>query len=165
MTEKKAIVKTTGQIQGTAITEHSRSRRFKNDNLPWYKQLRWGDLLMYVLISMTAIGLLLSANPSGANTLQIAILSEDGRLLFSKPITELQIAGSFAVEAMGFHYRISYQGGQIRFAEADCPDKVCVRTGWVSRSGQVSACVPGHLILKITGPATNSTNDIDIILQ
>lgn len=143
----------------------SRSWRNGTDHRPWYKQLRWGDFFMYGLITVIAVSLLLAAPLGVAGQARIAILTEDGKLLFSKSLTELQQAGSFKLEALGYHYVIAYEGGRIRFAEADCPDKVCVRTGWVSRAGQVAACVPGHLILKITGPAANGNDDIDIVLQ
>ena len=142
-----------------------RSRRFSNDRRPWYKQLRWGDFLMYGLISIIAVTMLLAAPIGRGGQAQIAILSEDGKTLFSKPVAELQTAGSFTIDAMGFHYRIAYESGRIRFAEANCLDQVCVRTGWVNRTGQVAACVPGHLILKITGPATSGTSDVDIVLK
>lgn len=143
----------------------SRSRRIDDDRRPWYRQLRWGDFLMYGLITIIAVGLLLAAPLGVAGQTQVAVLTEEGRLLFSKPLTELQQAGSFTVEALGYHYVIAFESGRIRFSEADCPDKVCVRTGWVSRAGQVAACVPGHLILKITGPSTSGIDDIDIVLQ
>lgn len=132
---------------------------------PWHRHLRWGDFLVTGLIVILAAGLLLSAPRGLAGQTRIALLTEDGRTIFSKSTAELQKAGSFTLEAQGYHYTFSYENGRIRFAQADCPDKVCVRTGWVERNGQVAACVPGHLILKITGPQAQSGDDIDIVMQ
>lgn len=143
----------------------TRPSRIVQNRQPWYRQLRWGDFLMYGLIAALAIGLFLATPLGAAGQAQVAVLTEDGKILFTKPLSELQTAGSFTIEAQGYHYTIAFEGGRIRFAEADCPDKVCVRTGWVSRNSQVAACVPGHLILKITGPVTNGGDDIDIVMQ
>ena len=145
-------------------TLQSRSRA-GIDRQPWYRQLRWGDFLMYILIATVAVVLFLAAPKGISGQAQVAVLTEDGKVVFQKPVAELQAAGSFEIEAQGFHYVIAYENGKIRFSEADCPDKVCVRSGWVTRTGQVAACVPGHLILKITGPSTNGPDDIDIVLQ
>lgn len=75
----------------------------------------------------------------------------DGNLLLEIPYEQLINSGETEVTANGFHYLVAWQDGQVRFAEADCPDKVCVRTGWISHSGEIAACAPGNLILKLTG--------------
>ena len=36
-------------------------------------------------------------------------------------------------------------------SEADCPDKVCVRTGKISRSGERIICLPNRLEVKVVG--------------
>ena len=131
---------------------------------PWYRRLRWGDFFVTGLIVMLAIVLLLSAPQGLTSQARVAVLTSDGRTIFTRPIAELQSEGSFTHESQGYHYLIAYGNGQIRFATADCPDQVCVRTGWVERNGQVAACVPGHLILKITGPS-QPNDDIDIVMQ
>ncbi|MCX7841792.1 MAG: NusG domain II-containing protein [Clostridia bacterium] len=56
---------------------------------------------------------------------------------------------------------IAAEHGRIRFEKSDCPDQVCVRTGWLSRPGQTAACVPGGIIIKIQG----EDSDTDIILK
>lgn len=34
---------------------------------------------------------------------------------------------------------------------ANCPDKVCVTTGAVSRNGEVIACVPAGIVIRVLG--------------
>jgi len=70
-------------------------------------------------------------------------------------------------------YTLNYQGeypgtieaenGRIRFSHAECPDQVCVRTGWISRPGQIAVCLPAGIIVKIEGNVTDE--DIDIIVR
>lgn len=40
---------------------------------------------------------------------------------------------------------------QIRMLEASCPDHTCVKTGWIHHSGQVIACVPNRIVIRIQG--------------
>ncbi|MBQ8529260.1 MAG: NusG domain II-containing protein [Clostridia bacterium] len=42
-------------------------------------------------------------------------------------------------------------GGEAYVSEADCPDRVCVRTGHVSRNGERIICLPNKLEIKIVG--------------
>lgn len=46
---------------------------------------------------------------------------------------------------------IEVRDGKIGIVSADCPDKTCVKTGFISRPGQVCVCVPSRLIIKIEG--------------
>ena len=41
------------------------------------------------------------------------------------------------------------ENGQVAITEADCPDRVCVATGHISRSHEVIACLPHKLLVEI----------------
>ena len=44
---------------------------------------------------------------------------------------------------------IEVERGRIRVAEADCPDQVCVRQGWISNSVVPIACLPHRLVIQL----------------
>lgn len=44
---------------------------------------------------------------------------------------------------------IEVRGGQVRCAESDCSNQVCVDTGWVSQTGQMIVCLPHQLTVQI----------------
>lgn len=44
---------------------------------------------------------------------------------------------------------IRVKDGAVMVVQADCPDKVCVHTGPISREGEVIACLPHGLIIYI----------------
>lgn len=44
---------------------------------------------------------------------------------------------------------IAAENGRIKVAEADCPDQICVRTGWVSLAPQQIVCLPYRVVIKI----------------
>ena len=46
---------------------------------------------------------------------------------------------------------ISAENGKIRFTEADCPDLVCVKSGWLSKPGDMAVCLPHRLSITIQG--------------
>lgn len=43
------------------------------------------------------------------------------------------------------------ENGAIAFVKSDCPDKICVRTGFISSRGQSAVCLPNRLTLRIVG--------------
>ena len=42
--------------------------------------------------------------------------------------------------------------GKIRFLSSPCDGKQCVYTGWISQSGEIAACVPNGVSVRILGP-------------
>lgn len=44
---------------------------------------------------------------------------------------------------------IRVEKGRIRFIDANCPDFVCVHTGWLSQPGDIAVCLPHKLSIQI----------------
>lgn len=51
--------------------------------------------------------------------------------------------------------RIQIREGRVGVVSADCPNKVCVRTGWRSLAGESIICVPNRVLVKILGDRSN----------
>ncbi|MCL2083978.1 MAG: NusG domain II-containing protein [Oscillospiraceae bacterium] len=55
--------------------------------------------------------------------------------------------------------RFAVRGGAIAFIGSDCPDKVCVRSGYLKYPGQTAACLPNRAVIFVTG----ASEDTDIV--
>ncbi len=64
---------------------------------------------------------------------------------------DLQKETELVVEDETGFNKIKVKDGAIAVTEADCPDKVCVRTGYISKTGEVIACLPHELTVTISG--------------
>ncbi|MBE6836091.1 MAG: NusG domain II-containing protein [Ruminococcaceae bacterium] len=47
----------------------------------------------------------------------------------------------------------------VSFKKADCPDKLCVKCGVLSHSGDTAVCVPTATVITVSG----GSNEIDVI--
>jgi heptaprenyl diphosphate synthase len=56
--------------------------------------------------------------------------------------------------------KVEVRDGRVRVAEADCPNRICVRTGWRSREGEVIVCVPNRTVIRILGRERNEPGGI-----
>jgi len=63
---------------------------------------------------------------------------------------DLSKDGEFAL-AENPHIRFSVKDGAIAFIASDCPDQLCVRSGYLSVPGQLAACLPNRVSLSVTG--------------
>lgn len=57
---------------------------------------------------------------------------------------------------------IEVDGTRIRVKEDNSPDQVAVKTGWITRPGQTSICLPHRLMIEIRGKSSEEApTDID----
>lgn len=47
--------------------------------------------------------------------------------------------------------RLEIRAGQVRFVDSPCVGRQCIHTGWLSRSGQVAACLPNGVVIEVAG--------------
>jgi hypothetical protein len=67
------------------------------------------------------------------------------------------------MESNGIEFDILLTGGKVKFAKSTCPDQVCVHTGLIGRSGEIAACVPANVLVRIL--KEKESQDPDIILK
>ena len=90
--------------------------------------------------------------PRNADQLR-AVVRVDGKEVLSVPADGAEMRTG-TVSLQGGLAFIEYGQGKVRVSEKSdgiCPDDICWRTGWISRSGQTVACVPNHMTVTLVG--------------
>lgn len=80
-----------------------------------------------------------------------ALVCQDGVCVETIDLSRVDEPYSFTVEWEGGYNIIEVERGRIRVAEADCPDQICVRQGWISTDVAPIACLPHKLVIRLTG--------------
>ena len=76
------------------------------------------------------------------------IVERDGKVVFTAPLDRDRV---FAVSGpLGATQLAIHQGG-VRIEDSPCPHKVCIGMGRIDRRGEIIACVPNHLLVRIDG--------------
>lgn len=92
--------------------------------------------------------LLLSGRSPGA----AAKIRQDGELLRTIDLTAVDQPYDFTVTAAdGGVNVVEVEQGRIRVSQADCPDQVCVRQGWIATDAAPVVCLPHGLVIEIVG--------------
>jgi len=66
------------------------------------------------------------------------------------------------VPGTGGYDIVEIDGRRVRVVDADCPDKLCIKTGWISRPPEQIVCLPNRVVVKITG---GQAADVDAIVR
>lgn len=127
----------------------------------YFKRFYIGDFYIIGIVILVAVLSILIFS-SGSHGDAKAIISLDGEVVHEIELDKVTDRIYFE-PLSGFNDTIVAQDGKIRFESSDCPDQVCVRTGWISKPGQVSVCLPAGIIIRIVGKSEDE--DIDILLK
>lgn len=123
--------------------------------------LKKGDIIIAAVSILVAVGLFaaVSLYKSAGNNLQrIAVIKQNDQII--RRINLETFEGSEEINVSGdYDEVILVENGRIRFKKADCPDKVCVKTGWLEQNGDIAVCLPNRVMIKIEGEPA----DVDIV--
>lgn len=108
----------------------------------------WLVLVGAVLAVSTALSVLLFWGERGHSR---AVVTQDGVVLRTIDLGRVDKPFSFTVAWEGGYNVVEVERGRIRVAEADCPDQICVRQGWLSNSAAPIACLPHKLVIRLEG--------------
>lgn len=54
---------------------------------------------------------------------------------------------------------IDIANGKVHIEEADCPDKICIKDGFISKPGQILVCLPNKVVVQIIGQDNKDNAD------
>ncbi len=106
------------------------------------------DFLIIVLLLVLAGGAawmrLLGASASGG----IAQIYVGNTLMREIDLTRVTQTEVIKLDTR-LHVEIEASPGAIRFTYSDCPDKLCIKTGTLTKPGEYAACLPAGVAVKI----------------
>ena len=104
-----------------------------------------GDVLVLCLILVLSAALFLLDLPRGDTV--YAVICADGAVVQRIDLSAVDAPYTCTVGGC----TLAVRRGAIAFAEADCPDKVCVRRGEMTRAGDCMACGPMRGAVYLSG--------------
>ncbi len=119
-----------------------------------------GDkILIVAVIIINVISLWLVKNVAfNQNSKYISVQvngEEIKKIIFDKNMVGKQIP----IETEYGYNLLEIGDEKVRVIEADCPDKLDVKQGYISRVGEVIVCLPNRLVIEIKG--TRAETNVD----
>ena len=89
----------------------------------------------------------------------IAVIEKNGTLIKKINLTNVTEPYFFHIEDELYPATLKVEHGKISFVNAQCPDKLCQKTGVISRPHQSAICLPARVCVHIEG----ENNEFDSI--
>lgn len=111
------------------------------------------NLKVKILIAIAAVifaaGIIASViimNAPKKNNVQI---KSGGKVLYTLDLSQ-EADRTFEIKTDSGSNTVEIKDGKIRVKDADCPDKTCVRMGWLGSAAMPIVCLPHDLVIAFT---------------
>ncbi|RHW63818.1 NusG domain II-containing protein [Clostridium botulinum] len=83
----------------------------------------------------------------------VAVIKQNGKIIEKVDLSKVKEKRQLKINYNDKNHKgynvIEIDKGSIRFIDADCPDKVCIKSGVLKKPGETAACLPHKLIITI----------------
>ena len=112
------------------------------------KRFGRGDLLFVGALLLLGLALTLGLRAFRSDGRE-AVVRVDGEVVARIPLAR---DGEYPIESGGtVTNRLRVEDGRVRMIEANCPDRLCVRKGWVRFAGDGIVCLPNRVVVELAG--------------
>ncbi len=123
--------------------------------------MKKNDVILIISLIIIAAILMVAINLFVKKDGAYAVITMDGKELASLAlnkdseytITEDMELGNGSDASINV---IAVESGKVYMKSADCPDRICVNTGKISKTGETIVCLPHKIVIEIKG------NDIEV---
>ncbi len=112
--------------------------------------MKKGDkILIIVVLIILGISLFQILKPGKAGN-KIVIIRSDGKVIQQISLNTNKNS-EFLVKSREGHLTVEIKNGKVRVVNSTCKDKLCVKEGWISKSGESIVCLPNRISISIIG--------------
>ena len=116
----------------------------------------WIVILGVVLVASAATAFLLRQKPADR-----ADIFQDGVLIGSYDLSAPAEAYTIVVTSGSKENIVCIDHGRVCISDANCPDKLCVRQGWISSGAAPVVCLPNRVVIRLESSAAP---DVDAVV-
>jgi hypothetical protein len=113
--------------------------------------------LILVVVFIFAIGQYTFINIS--KTKRAIIIRSDGEIVQQIPLNETTEIIT-TIKSKEGAVTVQIKNGKVHIIESTCHDKLCVKQGWISRTGESIVCLPNRISISIVGEEKNEIDSI-----
>jgi len=115
------------------------------------KKLTTADIILIAVFACLVAASFAFVNASSGEG-SVVLIQVDGAVVHK---TSLRETHSISVHGTHGRLMVEIREGKVAITQAECPNHICVKTGWRSHSGEIIVCVPNNTVVRIDATIEN----------
>ncbi|KPU27846.1 hypothetical protein TR13x_00345 [Caloranaerobacter sp. TR13] len=112
---------------------------------------KWDKYLIFFIILSSIIGLSIVKSDISKSDYKYIRITVNGKVIKKITFGKNMIGKTIDIRTKYGYNKIEIGEGKVRVIDADCPDKLDVKQGWISKPGEIIVCLPNKLTIEIVG--------------
>lgn len=113
------------------------------------KENYWKIFIIALLLLISFVIFIFSTYKNNSQKPTKAILQVNGETVAEFKFSDYKNSEIISLEQYGLHGKIEIKEGAVRFVEMDCPDKICIKTSWITKVTESAVCLPNKAYLTV----------------
>lgn len=105
------------------------------------------DIIVVSILLIVALGCYLYFNATNNKSVGYVQVYREDSLIKSYRINQ---DGKYEIKTENDFNEIIIENGSVFMKDANCPDKLCIKQGTISKNGESIICLPHKLVVKIS---------------
>jgi len=110
--------------------------------------LKKGDKIIVFLLVLFVAFFIFERYVFSKSKVQSIIIRSDGSIVKDIPLKD---NGEYLIKSKEGELTFIIQSQEVKVIESTCPDKLCIKQGWISKQGESIICLPNRISITITG--------------
>lgn len=129
-------------------------------------KLKIGDFIVIILIVIISIGIFFISNKKINNPVtgeKYAVIYVNGVEKDRIKISEENAGLEVPLHTEFGYNKLLFSEDGVRSIEADCPDKIDVKQGFIYKPGETIVCLPNRLVVEIISTEESDVDEVDLV--
>lgn len=105
----------------------------------------WRDVTVCFAVALVAVLFALRLWIGTNRGSFLSVVTTEGETKYSLSVDRIE-----TIQTNGHTLLLQIRDGRACIVEADCPDQICVRSGWIEKAGETVVCAPAGVRLTVT---------------
>lgn len=119
-----------------------------------------GLIAVLLLLSLIPEGIFMATGRQMNTDSTYAVVQVNGETYKTIPLSEHRGTDTFVIQTKEGYNRVVVRDQEIGITEADCPDKICISEGFISKPGEMAVCLPHKVMIEVR---SNDSAEPDVI--
>jgi len=119
---------------------------------------RWDKILIIFVILISLTGLYYVKGSAFNNGNKYISIQVDGKEYKKITFGPNMVGKTIDINTQFGYNKLEIGEDKVRVIEADCPDELDVKQGWISKKGEIIVCLPNRLAVEIISQEKQENN-------
>uniref|UniRef100_A0A7C3MIU2 NusG domain II-containing protein n=1 Tax=Dictyoglomus thermophilum TaxID=14 RepID=A0A7C3MIU2_DICTH len=110
--------------------------------------MKKANLLIFILLISSIISIIYLFLPKGET--KFLVIQVENREVLRIPLTKLKSGDKYKVKGpLGDSIFEYIEGKGVHMISSPCPDKICIKQGFINKTGESIVCLPNRVIITL----------------